>query len=182
MRAFLAIEIPEDIRDSYASLCKPLRKNSVLNFIQREKMHITLAFFPDLPNTKVESVMDIVKNIDLEPFTINCDNIGLFRRKGIPSTVFIKIISDKLQYYTKKIHENLMTLNIPFDNRKPFTPHITLARIKEMIDESLFNQDYKYIVKKFEKSSFLAEHINLYSSDMVNYKIIGTYNFNTTEI
>lgn len=177
MRAFLAVEIPSEIREQYASLCRVLRKNSVLSFVQQEKMHITIAFFPDLPASKINDVMSIFNNIDLKSFTINCDNLGLFKRKGIPSTVFIKIVSEKLQLYTTKIHEKLLTLNIPFDNRKPFTPHITIARVKEMLDEDLFMQDYKFITKKFQKSSFTAESINLYSSDMINYKIIASHNF-----
>lgn len=177
MRAFLAVKIPVDIQEKYASLCKPLRKGSILSFIKQEKMHITLSFFPDLPESKINDVINICSTINIQPFTINCDNIGLFKRKGIPSTVFIKIVSEKLQLYTTKIHEKLLTLNIPFDNRKPFTPHITIARIREMLDEDLFMQDYKFITKKFQKSSFTAESINLYSSDMINYKIIASHNF-----
>lgn len=177
MRAFLAIEIPSEIREKYASLCRVLRKNSVLSFVSQEKMHITLAFFPDLPSSKINDVMSIFKNIDLKPFTINCDNIGLFKRKGIPSTIFIKILSGNLYEYTKQIHNYLMDLNIPFDNRKPFTPHITLARIREMINEEFFMKDYRVIVQQFEKSSFTAETINLYSSDMITYKILASHNF-----
>ena len=70
-----------------------------------------------------------------------------------------------------------MDLNIPFDNRKPFTPHITLARIREMINEEFFMKDYRVIVQQFEKSSFTAETINLYSSDMITYKILASHNF-----
>lgn len=177
MRAFLGIEIPEEIRENYTGLCKPLKKGSILSFVKQEKMHITLAFFPDLPEKKIQDVVNICSDINIQPFTINCDNIGLFKRKGIPSTIFVKIVSEELQLYTSKIHEKLSTLNIPFDNRKPFTPHITIARVKEMLDENLFTQDYKFIIKKFQKSSFLAENINLYSSDMINYKIVSSYNF-----
>lgn len=177
MRAFLAVEIPSEIREKYASLCRVLRKNSVLSFVSQEKMHITLAFFPDLPASKINDIMSIFENIDLKPFTINCDNIGLFKRKGIPSTIFIKILSENLYEYTKQIHNYLMNLNIPFDNRKPFTPHITLARIREMINEEFFMKDYRVIVQQFEKSSFTAETINLYSSDMITYKILSSHNF-----
>lgn len=177
MRAFLAVEIPVVIQEKYSSLCKPLRKGSILSFVKQEKMHITLAFFPDLPESKINDVINICSNIEIAPFTINCDNIGLFKRKGIPSTIFIKIVSEELQLYTAKIQERLLTLNIPFDNRKPFTPHITIARVREMLDEELFMQDYRFIVKKFQKSSFTAENINLYSSDMINYKIIASHSF-----
>lgn len=178
MRAFIGIEIPEIIREKYANICKPLRKNSIIRFVSGEKMHITLAFFPDLPANKVDDVMDVVKNIGLKPFTINCDNIGLFKNKGIPSTIFVKILSEDLKAYTKILHENIMQLNIPFDNRRPFTPHITTARINEMLDEEAFMKDYRFIVKRFEKSDFQVNKINLYSSDMINHKVIASYNFN----
>ena len=64
MRAFLAVKIPVDIQEKYASLCKPLRKGSILSFIKQEKMHITLSFFPDLPESKINDVINICSNID----------------------------------------------------------------------------------------------------------------------
>ncbi len=170
MRAFIGLEIPENFRMQYTSLCKALHKNSNMSFVKGDKMHITLAFFPDMPLDKVNIIKNILEEINIEQIDINCENIGLFKRKGIPSTVFIKISSQNLQEYTQQLHFKLNKLNIQYDNRKPFIPHITLARIKEVNNEENFYRDYKHIVKTFTKSVFKAEHVTLFSSNMINYK------------
>lgn len=170
MRAFIGLEIPEHIRTFYASSCKSLHKSAHISFIRLDKMHITLAFFSDLPDSYIKNIDEILTELNREQFEIKCENIGLFKTKGIPSTVFIKIISDELKEYAKKLHEKLRELHIPFDDRKPYTPHITLGRIKEVENEQEFVKSYRYIAQNFKSSSFMVENINLYSSNMINYK------------
>lgn len=177
MRAFIGFEIPENIRSFYASSCKSLRKSAEMSFVRLNKMHITLAFFPDLPETYIKNIEDIFKDLKREQFEIKCENIGLFKRKGIPSTIFIKIISEELNIYREKLHQKLKELNIPFDDRKPYTPHITLGRIKEVTSEQDFTRSYRYIAQNFKSSSFMVDAVHLFSSDMINYKIEASQDF-----
>ncbi len=170
MRAFIGIEIPEHIREQYFKLCKPLHSSANLSFVRLDKMHITLVFFADLHTSQLNIIDNIMHELIINKLEITCNNIGLFRRKGIPSTIFIKIISDDLKHYTEKLHSKLRDLNIAFDNRRPYIPHITLARIKEMKKEQNFITSYGQIVNKFKPISFMVENIHLYSSDMINYK------------
>ncbi len=170
MRAFIGLGIPENIRSFYTSSCKSLRKSADMYFVRLDKMHLTLAFFPDLPETYIKNIEDILKDLKREQFEIKCENIGLFKRKGIPSTIFIKIISDELNVYREKLHQKLKELNISFDNRKPYTPHITLGRIKDVTSEQDFTKSYRYIAQNFQSSSFVVDAVHLYSSDMISYK------------
>ncbi len=170
MRAFIGLEIPENIRSFYASSCKSLHNSCNMSFVRLDKIHITLSFFPDLPVEYIENIKNILTELNRNQFEVKCENIGLFRRKGIPSTVFIKIISDELKNYTEQLYHKLRELNIPFDDRKPYTPHITLGRIKEMKNEQDFTKSYRNIAQNFKPSSFMVENIHLYSSDMVVYK------------
>lgn len=170
MRAFIGLEIPENIRSFYTSACKSLRKSADMSFVRLDKMHLTLAFFPDLPETYIKNIENILKDLKREQFEIKCENIGLFKRKGIPSTIFIKIISDELNAYREKLHQKLKELNISFDDRKPYTPHITLGRIKDVTNEQDFTRSYRYIAQNFQSSSFMVDAVHLYSSDMISYK------------
>lgn len=170
MRAFIGLGIPENIRTIYALSCKSLRSSADMSFVRLDKMHITLAFFPDLPDTYIKNIKEIFKELKREQFEIKCANIGLFKRKGIPSTVFIKIVSDELNIYKEQLYQKLRELYIPFDDRKPYTPHITLGRIKEVKSEQDFTKSYRYIAQYFKSSSFMADNIHLYSSDMITYK------------
>lgn len=177
MRAFIGLDIPENIREFYASSCKSLRRSAEMSFMRLDKMHITLAFFPDLPEIYIKNIEDILTDLKREQFEIKCENIGLFKRKGIPSTVFIKIISDELNNYKEQLYQKLRELNISFDDRKPYTPHITLARIKDVKSEQDFSRSYRYIAQNFKSSSFMVENIHLYSSDMINYKKEASVDF-----
>lgn len=170
MRAFIGLGIPENIRSFYTSSCKSLRKSADMYFVRLDKMHLTLAFFPDLPETYIKNIENILKDLKREQFEIKCENIGLFKRKGIPSTIFIKIISDELNVYREKLHQKLKELNISFDDRKPYTPHITLGRIKDVTSEQDFTKSYRYIAQNFQSSSFVVDAVHLYSSDMISYK------------
>ena len=170
MRAFIGFEIPEQIRKLYVSTCKSLHSSCNISFVRLDKMHITLAFFNDLPEKEIETVKNILLELKTEQFEIKCENMGLFKRKGIPSTVYIKIFSEGLHNYAEKLHSKLRELNINFDDKKPYTPHITLARINEMVNEQEFVKSYRYIAKSFKPSSFYVESVHLYSSDMITYK------------
>ena len=111
MRAFIGLEIPENIRTLYTSSCKTLHNSANMSFVRLNKMHITLAFFSDLSDTHIKDIKNILCHLKREQFEIKCENIGLFKRKGIPSTVFIKIVSDELKNYTEQLHQKLKELN-----------------------------------------------------------------------
>lgn len=130
-----------------------------------------------MPEIYIKNIEDILTDLKREQFEIKCENIGLFKRKGIPSTVFIKIISDELNNYKEQLYQKLRELNISFDDRKPYTPHITLARIKDVKSEQDFSRSYRYIAQNFKSSSFMVENIHLYSSDMINYKKEASVDF-----
>lgn len=169
MRAFIGIPIPEEIRKPYYKVCKPLKDTADISFVKPEKMHITLAFFSDLNKNKLPLIENIFNDISLEAFEINCESIGQFRRRGIPSTIFIQIYSDMLLEYAKILHTKLDEAGIHFD-KKPIVPHITLGRIKEMQNEIGYFKLYKDISKNFMKTSFFIEEVSLFSSNMTVYK------------
>lgn len=182
MRSFIGLEIPEHVRNFYASSCKSLQSSAKISFSRLDKMHITLAFFADLPDMYKTNIDEILTELNREQFEIKCENIGLFKKKGIPSTVFIKIISDELKNYTEKLHDKLRDLNVPFDDRRPYTPHITIGRIHEIKNEQDFIKSYRYITKNFKPSSFLVERVHLFSSDMITHKKEVSKNFINIEV
>ena len=60
MRAFIGFEIPEQIRKLYVSTCKSLHSSCNISFVRLDKMHITLAFFNNLPEKEIETVKNIL--------------------------------------------------------------------------------------------------------------------------
>ena len=176
MRAFIGIEIPEEIRKEYSKLCRPLRDTGDLSFVKPEKMHITIAFFKDLPNGDFKKVGDIIRDLNIEMFPITCSDLGIFKRRGVPSTVYVNVQSEELTYIAGEIHEKLRNSGISFDD-KPFVPHVTLARVKELESEADFMRKYNGMKKNVRTTEFFADYAYVYSSDLVTYKKVESIKF-----
>lgn len=169
MRSFAAITVPDDIRKLYSKLCRGMRQGAEMSIVRPDKMHITLAFFNDLIQSQIEKVTKIMESLEQVRIEIRCTGIGKFSRRGIPSVVFVETKSDNLASLVAAFRKKLKAEGIPFDE-KPFKAHLTIARIKEMTDINFFERMYRKASAEFQNSSFNADSVTLFSSDMITYK------------
>ena len=176
MRAFLALNIDENIKNKYHNLLlKKIDDNIVeVKFVNKNKMHITLVFFENIKETdieKIKSSLEKTSNI-IKPFNILFEKLSYFTNKfNDINVLFVKANCKELDEYVKHLRDNI---NIKYD-KKDFKSHLTLARVKKVYD----NDKLKEIINniRFEKGSFLANSITLYESDFVNYREIFTVMF-----
>ena len=176
MRAFLALNIDENIKNKYHNiLLKKIDDNiAEVKFVNKNKMHITLVFFENIKETDIEKIkLSLEKTSDIiNPFNISFEKLSYFTNKfNDINVLFVKANCKELDEYVKHLRGNI---NIKYD-KKDFKSHLTLARVKKVHD----NDKLKEIVNNihFEKSSFLANSITLYESDFVNYREIFTVTF-----
>ena len=176
MRAFLALNIDENIKSKYHKLLlKKIDDNiAEVKFVNKNKMHITLVFFENIKETDIEKIklsLEKISNV-IKPFNILFEKLSYFTNKfNDINVLFVKANCKELDEYVKHLRDNI---NIKYD-KKDFKSHLTLARVKKVHD----NDKLKEIVNNihFEKSSFLANSITLYESDFVNYREIFTVTF-----
>lgn len=176
MRAFLALNIDENIKNKYHNLLlKKIDDNiAEVKFVNKNKMHITLVFFENIKESdieKIKSSLEKTSNI-IKPFNILFEKLSYFTNKfNDINVLFVKANCKELDEYVKHLRDNI---NIKYD-KKDFKSHLTLARVKKVYD----NDKLKDIINNihFEKSSFLANSITLYESDFVNYREIFTLTF-----
>ena len=176
MRAFLALNIDENIKNKYHNLLlKKIDDNiAEVKFVNKNKMHITLVFFENIKESdigKIKSSLEKTRSV-IKPFNILFEKLSYFTNKfNDINVLFVKANCKELDEYVKHLRDNI---NIKYD-KKDFKSHLTLARVKKVYD----NDKLKEIINniRFEKSSFLANSITLYESDFVNYREIFTVTF-----
>ena len=158
MRCFIAIEIPQNVKTEISSIQKQLKKvNSEhkIKWMENHNMHLTLQFIGDIDPNKAEELKQSLENIKFRPFTIGFDNkLSFFPNKFNPKIVKISI-PDKKEYLKKlnsKIREQLNKSGIKYD-KKPFSAHITLGRIKYL--NSKFNDNIFINIPDFSVSKFI---------------------------
>jgi 2'-5' RNA ligase len=135
-RGFIAVEIPisEKLEAFHTNL---EQSNERMKLVSLQNIHITLKF---LGQTKTEQVTDIEKIIknavaELDPFSIKLQGTGVFPNRNYIKVVWIGISeSSLLSSIAHKIDQQLIQLGFPREKR-PFSPHITLARVKYLKDK-----------------------------------------------
>lgn len=179
MRAFLALNLNEEIKDKYSNILKIDEKIAELKKVSKDKMHITLVFFDNIKEEHIELIKKEVINSSPTPFYINFENISYFTNKFKDiNVIFVKAVSEELEKYVKVLKEDLNNIeNLKYD-KKDFKSHITLARVKRVYDNEKLKEKIEEVNNSyFSKLSFKANSVTLYSSDFVNYTELFTIDF-----
>ena len=152
MRLFIAIDFNE-LKEYFIELQKRLPKNAKLSFTKT--FHITLKFLGEVQPDKTDKIIEVLKKIKFEPFSVFLDSIGIFPTENCIRVVWagIKPKGEVLELQ-KNIDESLKPV---FKKEKDFKAHITLARVKYPEDKKQFLEQLNKIKienKKIEIKDF----------------------------
>ena len=138
MRAFIAIEIPQDIRDELARVIGQLKDSIVarsgeMKWVKPGAIHLTLKFLGDIKEDKIETACSIVKEIisKYEHFQVELSGIGTFASPPKVIWIGIKDEDEILKQIADELDSALCKIGLEKSTRK-FRPHLTLCRIKSL--------------------------------------------------
>lgn len=127
-RLFTGLEIPDELGDTIASLRGGL---SGARWIDPENYHITLRFIGDIDERTANDVADMLSGIQRRTFQISIGGLGVFGKER-PHSVYASILPSRELDELQNEHEKLIRrCGLPPEARK-FTPHITLARLRNV--------------------------------------------------
>lgn len=154
MRAFLAIEIEDFIKDNIDKTQNIIRNQECanINFVKSQNIHLTLKFFGDIDQNQQKQISNIVKECveEYEEYELKLVNIGAFRNIYNPRVIWIGI-KDKNKTtinIIKKLDEEFN--KIGFKKEKDYVPHITIGRVKNISDKDKLTN----IIKDMKKDYF----------------------------
>lgn len=162
MRTFLAIEIPENIKEKLAKQIIPLRRDyPQLNWVPPENYHVTVHFYGEVGDVKklTTDIEDVL--FDVPAFRMYSLGAGIFiDKKILLYTDFQRVkvleeLAEKVKSITEPTQQN--------SHRYKFIPHLTIARSKIPS-----KQQYLLMKKKLEQFEidleFPVDHVTLYQS------------------
>jgi RNA 2',3'-cyclic 3'-phosphodiesterase len=132
-RLFTALEIPRD-----AALSLSLLRGGLIGarWIDVENYHITLRFFGDVEGHVADEIANALDRVRRPEFSLSLSGVGAFGSKK-PHSVYAGVApSPDLFALQAEIERICQRLGLPADPRK-FTPHVTLARLKNVRDEDV---------------------------------------------
>jgi len=170
IRAFLAIEPPEDILQKISDLQEKLKReiSGRLSWTRPQGQHLTLKFFGDISTDDVKNICSAVqKRIVLEAkLNLNVEKLGVSPDARRPRVLWCGVTGDveKLVTLQKKLDSDFADIGFPAEER-PFKAHLTLARIKDSREITGMNEALKKH-DSFTAGEFVTDKLFLFQSNL----------------
>ena len=147
MRCFIAIDLPEDIKNFIGHLIDLNYSIEGVNLVKKSNLHITLKFLGEVNSDILSSITESISNLanNFSPFILKISYPGVFPDKINPRVIWIGLeFSEELKELTLKIDEEMHKRGFEREQRE-FKAHITVARVKNP-------RNGRYVFEKILKS------------------------------
>ena len=137
MRTFVAIELDDELKRPLAVLQDRLRPHCPgLRWVGPAKIHLTLKFIGEIGEDRIVEISTALDELAAQcrPFQIAIEQVGVFGQDGPVKVVWVGVSDDEdgaLPRCHALCERLLEPLGIP-PERRPFRPHLTLARNREV--------------------------------------------------
>jgi RNA 2',3'-cyclic 3'-phosphodiesterase len=136
VRLFVALQIPDSIRNDYAALIDDLRRfdgkasPKKPKWVRPENLHVTLKFIGHIDPAKLDSIRAALTSVrSTQEVRLHFRNIGFFPNTKRPRVIWGGMeASENLAPLAHAVDQQIATLGFPAEERA-FTPHLTLARL-----------------------------------------------------
>lgn len=102
-----------------------------LKAVESENIHLTLKFLGEIPQHKVDEVVEVVESISFDPFDYKVAGVGVFPNHRRPATIWAGIsegVSEVVMVF-EELDAKLGKLGFERERRK-FHPHLTICRVR----------------------------------------------------
>jgi 2'-5' RNA ligase len=129
-RLFVALDLPEDVRDGIAAWGRAQLGDPALRPVPRESLHITLAFLGYMPERDIERLSEIVTAVDASAPLLRLGDPLAKPSPGRPRVFALPADSPDTVALQKRLEEKLVAERLYKPEKRPFWPHVTVARTR----------------------------------------------------
>ncbi|MCX7821790.1 MAG: RNA 2',3'-cyclic phosphodiesterase [Brevinematales bacterium] len=164
MRIFIGVNLPEELKDIVYQTIKFFKEkyNNAINYVPKENLHITLKFIGEINEKDFMSIKNSLEKVKFSPFKAELKGLGCFPDIFNERVLWIGV-KDEDECFTKLYHNIISFLPEKFKkDDKTFSPHLTLARLKEKPLKSFIS----LIDKEKDFGDFTVSSFQLYESKL----------------
>ena len=172
MRAFIAIDLPKEVKQSLEGIQKKLRASGAdCKWVDSKNIHLTLKFLGEIDDAqlhKIEQILDTAAK-NQNPYHVRISTAGAYPKAHTPRVIWVGIDEgdQETKNLAKILEDQIEKIGIPKEDT-PFSSHITIGRTRsgmgrENLIEGLASlaNDYKEMPQEF-----LASKITLFKSTL----------------
>ena len=161
MRLFVALPLPDALRDALASLAGGI---AGARWIPLQNMHLTLRFIGEVQSWQAQEIDDALAALRTRGFELSVAGVGTFEREGRVTTLWAGVErNERLAHLQQKIETALQRAGLPPERRR-FAPHISLARVDQVAHDKAVRWVQAHSL--FRAPAVGVEHFTLFSSQL----------------
>jgi 2'-5' RNA ligase len=136
MRSFVAIDINDGLRKEIEKLQsefkRRIKNQTGIKWVKPELIHLTLKFLGDVEDHRADEITDVIQLVCAEQksFELQFSTVGTFGRPAKVLWLGMDKQPAELEKVVQDIEQSFEELGFEKEQR-PFSAHLTLARIKD---------------------------------------------------
>ncbi|MGW6282257.1 RNA 2',3'-cyclic phosphodiesterase [Kribbella sp. NPDC055071] len=185
MRLFVAVVPPIEVVEDLGAFVEPRRDHpdDDIRWSSEQHWHITLAFLGEVPDWKTDELGERLEAAAKrqKPFELQLTGAGAF--PGVPNArvlyAGVRDESESLKHLSMTTRAAASRAGVEVEGRK-FTPHVTLARLREPIDVTKWVR----VFDTYDGPVWTAESVQLIESRLgegpghsAAYSTVGEWEF-----
>jgi len=172
MRLFVAINIDDAVKVAVAKLQQQfrqrLRNGNGLKWVEPAIMHLTLKFLGEVDESRIEEINDaiILACLEKKAFEFELSTVGTFGRPAKVLWLSSEKQSSELIALADSVEQAMQELGFEKESR-PFSLHLTLARVKDSgVEKNLRQIANEY--QNVELPPVTVDSVCLYKSQLTS--------------
>lgn len=172
LRAFIAIDIPPEIKQAISSQTASLRKESgrAVRWVDMKNIHLTLTFLGEVSGANLDLLTQTLRAecAQTASFTVSVEGLGCFPNPRRPRVLWIGLVAPpELSRLQRHVEASTTRLGYAPED-KPFSPHLTIGRVREQASPA----ELEILRSLLEQTTiaslgtFSIEEVHLYKSDL----------------
>jgi RNA 2',3'-cyclic 3'-phosphodiesterase len=158
-RLFIAVDLPEQVKEAVTCIAGDLPGG---RRVPREQIHLTLRFIGEADEEMFLAIKRALGTVSGASFSLSLKGVGHFPPGRHPRVLWVGMEeSGPLRALQSKVEQALIGAGVAAEERG-FSPHITIARLKETPPARVAMLEEKHHL--FAAGPFPVEEFYLYSS------------------
>jgi 2'-5' RNA ligase len=129
-RMFVALDLPEIVREEIAYWGEKELADPALRRIEPESLHVTLAFLGDRRLRDIEPIAEVMDVVGDRPMPMGLGGAVGRPRRGRPRLVALPVLGEPVMWLEDMLGRLLAFEGLYRSVKLPFWPHVTVARVR----------------------------------------------------
>jgi 2'-5' RNA ligase len=161
-RLFIALALPAAVRAPLAALARASSAVPGVRWGQPAQVHLTLRFLGETPEDHLPRVQEALGRVQAPSFRLHQHGMGVFPGPARPQVLWAGVVPHAPLLALAAQVEAAVCAAGCLPERRPFHPHITLARLHR--PDRAWVQTFLARHRDFEAGPFVVSDFRLYTS------------------